>query len=80
MDADERIPKELVPELKKKIEEATDAVNGFRLIRKDYLWGTWLKHAQLTPFYIRLIRLGKAHYHREINEVLEVEGCSLLQA
>ncbi len=35
---------------------------------------TWLKHSQMTPFYIRLIRLGKVHYHREINEVLNVDG------
>jgi hypothetical protein len=33
-----------------------------------------LKHAQISPFYIRLVRHGKARYVREINEVLEVDG------
>ena len=28
----------------------------------------------MTPFYIRLVRVGRAHYVREINEVLEVDG------
>ena len=74
LDADERIPAQLVPVLKKHIASSSEAVNGFRLRRKDYLGSTWLKHAQISPFYIRLVRVGKARYHREINEVLEVDG------
>jgi hypothetical protein len=42
--------------------------------RRDFLWGTWLKHAQLTPFYLRLLRLGRVHYTRDINEIVEVDG------
>jgi hypothetical protein len=42
--------------------------------RKDFLFGKWLKHAQISPFYIRLVKRGSARYHREINEVLEVNG------
>ena len=53
---------------------ATPLVCGFRIRRRDFLWGTWLKHAQITPFYVRLVRLGHACYTREINEVLEVDG------
>jgi hypothetical protein len=43
--------------------------------------GTWLKHAQLSPFYIRLVRPAKVRYQREVNEVLNVEGniCELAQ-
>ena len=36
--------------------------------------GTWLKHAQITPFYIRLIKKPYAYYVREINEVMNVDG------
>jgi hypothetical protein len=36
--------------------------------------GTWLKHAQISPFYIRLVRPEKVRYEREVNEVLKVEG------
>jgi glycosyltransferase involved in cell wall biosynthesis len=47
---------------------------GFRLRRRDFLFDTWLKHAQLSPLYIRLVRPERSRYTREINEVLEVDG------
>ena len=46
----------------------------FRVRRRDYLWNTWLKHAQITPTYLRVLRRGRARYTREINEHLEVDG------
>jgi glycosyltransferase involved in cell wall biosynthesis len=74
LDADERIPKALVEEMFEVVSFANTPVNGFRIRRRDFLGKNWLKHAQISPYYIRLIRRGKARYHREINEVLEVEG------
>lgn len=74
LDADERIPQTLVEEFKQCLAQVPDTVNGFRIRRRDYFHKTWLKHSQMTPYYIRLVRKGKALYHREINEVLEVEG------
>ncbi|GAB3784600.1 glycosyltransferase family 2 protein [Spirosoma horti] len=74
LDADEQIPGQLLSVLQEHIQKATDTTNGFRLRRRDYIGKKWLKYSQMTPFYVRLIRLGKAHYHREINEVLEVDG------
>ncbi|WP_245826243.1 glycosyltransferase family 2 protein [Spirosoma rigui] len=74
LDADERVPLELVTELTKRIQQAGPEVSGFRIRRRDYFNNTWLKHSQMTPFYVRLVRKGKAHYHREINEVLQVDG------
>jgi len=35
--------------------------------------GKWLKHAQISAYYLRLVRVGRAHYEREINEVMIVE-------
>jgi hypothetical protein len=49
-------------------------IAGYRMRRRDFLWGTWLAHAQMTPFYVRLLRVGSAQYTREINEVVEVNG------
>ena len=74
LDADERIPPELPAVMRAAIEGARPGVAGFRLRRRDYLHGTWLKHSQISPFYIRLVARGKAGYHREINEVIEVDG------
>jgi glycosyltransferase involved in cell wall biosynthesis len=74
LDADERPTSELSEEMQRVAGNTPAEVNGFRLRRRDFLDGSWLKHAQISPFYIRLVRRGKARYTREINEVLEVEG------
>lgn len=74
LDADERPTPELCEEMQRVVREAPANTAAFRLRRRDYLFGTWLKHAQLTPFYIRLVRPERARYTRAINEVLEVDG------
>jgi glycosyltransferase involved in cell wall biosynthesis len=74
LDADERPTPELSAEMQHVVREAPANTAGFRLRRRDFLFGTWLKHAQISPFYIRLVRTGHAKYTRAINEVLEVDG------
>ena len=74
LDADERPTPELAEEMRRSVGSVRPEINGFRIRRRDFLDGTWLKHAQISPYYIRLVRRGKAQYTREINEVLEVEG------
>lgn len=74
LDADERITNDLHKEFVHRIKNTSPSINGFLIQRRDYFGKTWLKHSQMTPFYIRLIRKGKAQYHREINEVLIVQG------
>jgi glycosyltransferase involved in cell wall biosynthesis len=74
LDADERPTPELSAEMPPAVAIAPEHVAGFRIRRRDFLWGTWLKHAQMTPYYVRLLRVGKAHYTREVNEVVEVNG------
>jgi glycosyltransferase involved in cell wall biosynthesis len=74
LDADERPTPELSAEMQRIVREAPANTAGFRLRRRDFLFGTWLKHAQISPYYIRLVRVGRAKYTRAINEVLEVNG------
>jgi glycosyltransferase involved in cell wall biosynthesis len=74
LDADERPTPALSAEMQRAVQTAPTAVSGFRLRRRDFLFGTWLKHAQLSPFYIRLVRPERSRYTRSINEVLEVDG------
>ena len=74
LDADERATPELSIEVQRAAVEAAASVSAFRIRRRDFLWGTWLKHAQLTPFYVRLLRVGRVHYTRDINEFVEVDG------
>ena len=74
LDADERPTTELSAEMQRVVAEAPANTAGFRLRRRDFLFGTWLKHAQISPYYIRLVRPKRASYTRAINEVLEVDG------
>jgi glycosyltransferase involved in cell wall biosynthesis len=74
LDADERVPEALVKEIEGKISNADDSVGGFRIRRRDFFMGKWLKHAQISPFFIRLVRPESAHYEREVNEVIRING------
>jgi glycosyltransferase involved in cell wall biosynthesis len=74
LDADERLSAPLFAELRQAIADAPVSVAGFRLRRRDHFLGRWLKHAQTTPFYIRLVRRGRARYERDVNEVLVLDG------
>jgi glycosyltransferase involved in cell wall biosynthesis len=74
LDADERIPAGLAEEMQRFVDTAPADVGAARVRRRDFLNGTWLRHAQISPFYIRLVRLGRVRYEREVNEVVRVEG------
>ena len=82
LDADERITAELEAEMRSFVCTAPMNIAAARMRRRDIWWGRWLKHAQISPFYVRLVRVGLAHYEREINEVLVVDGdvADLVQA
>jgi len=74
LDADERMTEGLHREMHEAVEHAAPEVGAFRLRRRDYFMGRWLKHAQISPFYVRLLRRGAARYERGINEVARVHG------
>lgn len=74
LDADERITEDLKNEIFDFVSNCKKAYSAVRIRRDDYLWNTWLKHAQISPFYLRLVQPEKVKYEREINEVLKVKG------
>jgi glycosyltransferase involved in cell wall biosynthesis len=74
LDADERCTPALASELQAVAAQASPDFAGYRVRRRDFFRGTWLRHAQISPWYIRLVRPERARYTREINEVLEVAG------
>ena len=47
---------------------------AFRIQRRDFLYGTWLKHVQASPFYLRLFRPEKLHYERLVNPISIADG------
>jgi glycosyltransferase involved in cell wall biosynthesis len=73
-DADERCTPELRDEvLARGQPEAPES--AFRIRRKDYFMGRWLKHAQLYPsWFIRLFRPERIRYERLVNPVAVVDG------
>jgi len=74
LDADERPTLNLCAEMRAAVAQAPAEISGFRMRRRDFLFGTWLKHAQISPFYVRLVRPERARYTRPVNEVIEVSG------
>jgi glycosyltransferase involved in cell wall biosynthesis len=73
IDADERMTPELVQAVKAAVASAKDQV-AFRLQRRDFFMGTWLKHVQTSPFYMRLFRPEKMRYERLVNPISIADG------
>lgn len=74
LDADERCPEELREEvLKCARADAPEA--AFRIRRKDFYMGRWMKHAQLYPTWlVRMFRPSRIRYERLVNPVAVVDG------
>lgn len=73
LDADERVSPELAQAIGEAVGWPGDNV-AFRIQRRDFFHETWLKHVQLTPFYIRLFRPEKVHYERIVHPLTLVDG------
>jgi glycosyltransferase involved in cell wall biosynthesis len=73
-DADERCPADLREEVVARARgDAPEA--AFRIRRKDYFMGRWLRHAQLYPTWlVRLFRPSRIRYERLVNPVAVVDG------
>ncbi len=75
IDADERCPPELATEMQHVVDEADDAVTLYRVRRKDYFMGRWLKRSSGYPTWFgRLMRIGRVEFKREVNEDTFTEG------
>lgn len=74
MDADERCTADLRAEAQRVVLPQS-AASAYRIRRKDYFMGRWLKHAQLYPTWlVRLFRPERIRYERLVNPVAVVDG------
>jgi len=74
LDADERCPVELREEILQRAQPQAPQA-AFRVRRKDFFMGRWLKHAQLYPTWlIRLFRPAHIRYERLVNPIAIVDG------
>lgn len=73
IDADERMTSELVNSIQAAVTRAGENV-AFRVQRRDFFLGTWLKHVQSSPYYMRLFRPEKMRYERLVNPISIADG------
>jgi glycosyltransferase involved in cell wall biosynthesis len=75
VDADERIPADLAAEIAAEIASVSDEVALFRMRRKDFFMGKWLRRSSGYPSWFgRLVRLGRVRVEREVNEEYIADG------
>lgn len=75
VDADERTPQDLIREMSVAVETADSDTVLFRMRRKDYFLGRWLRRSSGYPSWFgRLLRLGRVRVEREVNEEYIADG------
>jgi glycosyltransferase involved in cell wall biosynthesis len=73
IDADEVVTPQLRASVIEAVTNPTENV-AFRIQRRDFFEGTWLRHVQASPFYMRLFRPQKMRYERLVNPVSIPDG------
>jgi glycosyltransferase involved in cell wall biosynthesis len=75
VDADERVPADLAAEIAASMRSVNDRVVMFRMRRKDFFLGKWLKRSSGYPTWFgRLVLLGRVRVQREYNEEYIADG------
>jgi glycosyltransferase involved in cell wall biosynthesis len=76
VDADETVEPDLVPEIQAIAGSGKRPAGVYRVRRKEFFWGRWLKHAGLYPsWFLRFYRPEHVRYgSRSVHEYPEVDG------
>lgn len=75
LDADERLTPDFVQEVENRLAVSDAATTLFRLRRKDFFMGRWLRRSSGYPTWFgRLLKKGHTRVVREINEEYETTG------
>jgi glycosyltransferase involved in cell wall biosynthesis len=73
LDADERATPQLCQAMLSAVQNPGETV-AFRVERRDFFMGTWLRHVQASAFYMRLFRPEKMRYERLVNPISVPDG------
>lgn len=76
LDADERVPADLRAEIAARLAHPPDGAGAFRVRRRFYMWGRWLRYSSLYPnWVVRLVHRDRVRYvNRGHAETQEVDG------
>ncbi len=75
IDADERMTPELAAEIQTRTSAADADLAMFRIRRKDFFLGRWLRRSSGYPSWFgRLVRAGRVRVEREVNEEYVTDG------
>ena len=76
LDADETVPPALDQEMIATISNSDNTVAMFRMRRKDYFLGKWIKYSSSysSVWFGRLVKKGRVWVEREINEEYHTDG------
>lgn len=76
LDADERVTPGLVAEIGRVLAAPLDGVAAFRIRRRFYMWGRWLRYSSLYPnWVVRLVHRERVRYvNRGHAETQELHG------
>jgi glycosyltransferase involved in cell wall biosynthesis len=79
LDADERVPPDLAQELSRLASASPHHIGAYRLKRRFYLWGKWLRHSSLYPTWVvRFIHRDRVRYidrgHAETQDINGTTG------
>jgi glycosyltransferase involved in cell wall biosynthesis len=75
VDADERVPADLAAEAAARVAAALPGTVMFRMRRKDFFLGRWLKRSSGYPTWFgRLVQIGRVHVERAVNEEYVADG------
>jgi glycosyltransferase involved in cell wall biosynthesis len=75
LDADEQVEPALRDEIRAVV-AAPDAHAGYRIARRNVMWGQWIRHGRLYPdWQLRLFRRGRGRFvERAVHESVSVDG------
>jgi glycosyltransferase involved in cell wall biosynthesis len=73
LDADERVTPELLRAMHGLLQRPKQA-QAYRICRRDFFLGTWIRHVTPSPMHTRLIKPASVHFERLINPVTVVNG------
>jgi glycosyltransferase involved in cell wall biosynthesis len=63
LDADERVTEKLGSEIRNKLHAVDADVGAFRIRRRFYMWGRWLRRSSLYPTWVvRLVRVNRVKF------------------